>query len=301
MDQVTDQVHAGLIGEAETSLRQGDRTVDIRVRFPDSFRYDYNKIEQFPIITATKQVMPLSSLATVEQVQGENQLLRENQRLMASLTAQLKDGFDLGGTMTKVQDMMKTVKLPTGMTYEIGGQYESQQQSFRELLTVLGLAMAAVFTVLVVQFRAFRPALIMISAAPLSLAGVFGMLLITNTPLNVSSFMGIILMIGLVVKNGIILFEYVMKLREEGMPLDEALATAGRIRVRPILMTTLATLFGLLPLSLGLGSGSELQKPLALAVIGGLLLSTFITLFVMPVMYSLIVRHDAPQAPAESQ
>jgi CzcA family heavy metal efflux pump len=301
VDQVTDQVHAGLIGEAETSLRQGDRTVEIRVRFPDSFRYDYNKIAQFPIVTTTKQVMSLSSLATVEQVQGENQLLRENQRLMASLTAQLKDGFDLGGTMTKVQDMMKGVKLPTGMTYEIGGQYESQQQSFRELLTVLGLAMAAVFTVLVVQFRAFRPALIMISAAPLSLAGVFGMLLITKTPLNVSSFMGIILMIGLVVKNGIILFEYVMKLREEGMPLDEALATAGRIRVRPILMTTLATLFGLLPLSLGLGSGSELQKPLALAVIGGLLLSTFITLFVMPVMYSLLVRHDVPPPSSEAQ
>jgi CzcA family heavy metal efflux pump len=301
VDQVTDQVHAGLIGEAETSLRQGDRTVDIRVRFPDSFRYDYNKIEQFPILTATKQVMPLNALATVEHVQGENQLLRENQRLMASLTAQLAEGHDLGGTMTAVQNMMKTVKLPTGMTYEIGGQYESQQQSFRELLTVLGLALAAVFTVLVIQFRAFRPALIMISAAPLSLAGVFGMLYITKTPLNVSSFMGIILMIGLVVKNGIILFEYVGKLREEGMPLDEALATAGRIRVRPILMTTLATLFGLLPLSLGLGSGAELQKPLALAVIGGLLLSTFITLFVMPVMYSLIVRHDAPQAAPISQ
>jgi multidrug efflux pump subunit AcrB len=296
VDQVTDQVHAGLIGEADTSLRQSDRTVDIRVRFPDSFRYDYNKIEQFPILTATKQVMPLSSLATVEQVQGENQLLRENQRLMASLTAQIDEAHDLGGTMTVVQNMMKTVKLPAGMTYEIGGQYEAQQQSFRELLTVLGLALAAVFTVLVVQFRAFRPALIMISAAPLSLVGVFGMLLATGTPLNVSSFMGIILMIGLVVKNGIILFEYVAKLREEGMPLDEALAEAGRIRVRPILMTTLATLFGLLPLALGLGSGAELQKPLALAVIGGLLLSTFITLFVMPVMYSLIEHHDSPKA-----
>jgi multidrug efflux pump subunit AcrB len=120
------------------------------------------------------------------------------------------------------------------------------------------------------------------------------MLLVTGTPLNVSSLMGIILMIGLVVKNGIILFEYVAKLREEEhMPLDEALATAGRIRVRPILMTTLATLFGLLPLALGLGSGAELQKPLALAVIGGLLLSTFITLFVMPVLYSLIEHHEA--------
>jgi CzcA family heavy metal efflux pump len=301
VDQVTDQVHAGLLGEVQTSLRQGDRTVDIRVRFPDSFRYDFSKIEQFPILTATKQLMPLSSLATVEQVQGENQLLRENQRLMASLTAQIDKDHDLGHTMTAVQSMMNTIKLPTGMTYEIGGQYEAQQQSFHELLTVLGLALAAVFTVLVLQFREFGPALIMISAAPLSLAGVFGMLYLTGTPLNVSSYMGMILMIGLVVKNGIILFEYVMKLREEGMPLDEALATAGRIRVRPILMTTLATLFGLLPLSLGLGTGSELQKPLALAVIGGLLLSTFITLFVMPVMYSLIVHHEAPQKPAESQ
>jgi multidrug efflux pump subunit AcrB len=305
VEQVTDQVQAGLLGEAQTSLRQGDRTVDIRVRFPDSFRYDYSKIEQFPIMTATtpKQVMPLSSLATVEHVQSESQLLRENQRLMVSLTGRIENR-DLGSTMSDVQKMMKDVHLPTGMTYEIGGLYETQQQSFRELLTVLGLAIAAVFTVLVLQFRAFAPALIMISAAPLSLAGVFGMLFVTGTPLNVSSFMGIILMIGLVVKNGIILFEYVMKLREEGMPLDEALATAGRIRVRPILMTTLATLFGLMPLSLGLGSGSELQKPLALAVIGGLLLSTFITLFVMPVMYSLMVRHDAadaPDAPKPSQ
>jgi CzcA family heavy metal efflux pump len=295
VDQITDQVHAGLLGEVATSLRQADRTVDIRVRFPDAFRYDYGKISQFPIVTPAKQVVPLGSVATSERVQGENQLLRENQRLMVSLTARLEDR-DLGSTMDDVQTMMNGVHLPTGMTYEIGGQYEAQQQSFRELLTVLGLALAAVFTVLVIQFRAFRPALIMISAAPLSLVGVFGMLLITGTPLNVSSFMGIILMIGLVVKNGIILFEYVAKLREEGMPLDEALAEAGRIRVRPILMTTLATLFGLLPLALGLGSGAELQKPLALAVIGGLLLSTFITLFVMPVMYSLIEHHEAPTA-----
>ncbi|MGH8337940.1 MAG: efflux RND transporter permease subunit, partial [Gammaproteobacteria bacterium] len=120
-----------------------------------------------------------------------------------------------------------------------------------------------------------------------SLVGVFAMLKLTGTPLNVSSLMGIILMVGLVVKNGIILFEYVHKLqREENLPLREALVQAGRIRVRPILMTTLATLFGLLPLALGLGSGAELQKPLALAVIGGLLLSMFITLLVVPILYS---------------
>jgi multidrug efflux pump subunit AcrB len=187
--------------------------------------------------------------------------------------------------------MMGSIALPTGTSYEIGGQYESQQASFHELLYVLALALGAVFIVLVIQFRAFMPALIILSAAPLSLVGVFAMLWITRTALNVSSFMGIILMVGLVVKNGIILFEYVQKLREEEkMPLVEALVAAGKIRIRPILMTTLATLFGLLPLALGIGSGAELQKPLALAVIGGLLLSTFITLVVMPVLYSFVER-----------
>ena len=161
---------------------------------------------------------------------------------------------------------------------------------------VLALALAAVFTVLVVQFREFTPALIIISAAPLSLLGVFGLLRITGTPLNVSSLMGIILMVGLVVKNGIILFEYFHKLQDEGhLSLTDALVEAGKIRVRPILMTTLCTLFGLLPLALGLGAGAELQRPLAIAVIGGLLLSMAVTLLVMPVMYSVLhrpVKHE---------
>lgn len=294
-DQVTQQVSAGLLGATETQLREADRTVDIRVRFPDSFRYDYNDILQFPILAASKQIVPLSSLAQIEQANGANALQRENQRLMVTLTARLENR-DLGSAIRDVEKMMSGVSLPTGTTYEIGGQYESQQSSFHDLLSVLGLALGAVFVVLVVQFRAFAPALIILSAAPLSLFGVFGMLLITGTALNVSSFMGIILMVGLVVKNGIILFEYVNKHWEQGkMPLGEALVLAGKIRVRPILMTTLATLFGLLPLALGIGSGAELQKPLARAVIGGLLFSTFITLLVMPVLYSLLERKSTSE------
>jgi len=292
-DQVTQQVSAGLLGAIQTQFREADRTVDVRVRFPDSFRYNYNNILQFPILSASKQIVPLSSLATVDQANGANALKRENQRLMVTLTARLENR-DLGSAIRDVQKMMSGISLPTGTTYEIGGQYESQQTSFRDLLSVLGLALGAVFVVLVIQFRAFAPALIILSAAPLSLVGVFAMLLITGTALNVSSFMGIILMVGLVVKNGIILFEYVHKLwEEEKMPLGEALVLAGKIRVRPILMTTLATLFGLLPLALGIGSGAELQRPLALAVIGGLQLSTFLTLLVMPVLYSLLERRAA--------
>jgi CzcA family heavy metal efflux pump len=290
-DQVSQQVSAGLLGLTETQLREADRSVDIRVRFPDSFRYNYSDVLQFPVLSVSKQIVPLSSLAQVDQVHGDNQLLRENQRLMVSLTARLENPNDLGRAIADVKKMMAGIALPTGTSFEIGGQYESQQASFRDLLSVLALALGAVFVVLVLQFRAFIPALIILSAAPLSLVGVFAMLWVTGTALNVSSFMGIILMVGLVVKNGIILFEYVQKLRdEEKMPLDEALVAAGKIRIRPILMTTLATLFGLLPLALGIGSGAELQKPLALAVIGGLLLSTFITLLVMPVLYSFAGR-----------
>jgi CzcA family heavy metal efflux pump len=290
-DQVSQQVSAGLLGLTETQLREADRSVDIRVRFPDSFRYNYSDILQFPVLSASKQIVPLSSLAQVDQVHGDNQLLRENQRLMVSLTARLENPNDLGRAIGDVRKMMARIVLPTGTSFEIGGQYESQQASFRDLLSVLALALGAVFIVLVVQFRNLLPALIILSAAPLSLVGVFAVLWVTGTALNVSSFMGIILMVGLVVKNGIILFEYVQKLREQmNMSLDEALVAAGTIRIRPILMTTLATLFGLLPLALGVGSGAELQRPLALAVIGGLLVSTFITLLVMPVLYSFAGR-----------
>jgi multidrug efflux pump subunit AcrB len=288
-EQVSQQVTAGLLGISETQFRQADRTIGIRLRFPDSFRGDYSSVRQFPLVTPSKQILPLSSIAQVEEVRGENQLQRENQRLMVTLTARLQD-LDLGTAIREVANVIKQTSFPLNTSYEIGGQYESQQSSFHDLLFVLGLALGVVFIVLVIQFRSLGPALIILSAAPLSLLGVFVMLFVTGTALNVSSFMGIILMVGLVVKNGIILFEYVHKLlEEEKLPLDEALIAAGKIRIRPILMTTLATLFGLLPLALGLGSGAELQKPLALAVIGGLLLSTFITLLVMPVLYSLLV------------
>jgi multidrug efflux pump subunit AcrB len=293
VDQVSQQVGAGLLGLTETDLRQTDRAIGIRVRFPDSFRYNYPDVQQFPILTPSKQIVPVSALARIETVQGESELTRENQRLMVALSARLENR-GLGSAIRDVNKVLSTIQFPVGTNYEIGGLYESQQSSFRDLLSVLGLALAAVFIVLVIQFRAFAPALIIMSAAPLSLLGVFVMLFATGTALNVSSFMGIVLMVGLVVKNGIILFEYVHKLWEEqGMPLSEALVQAGKIRVRPILMTTLCTLFGLLPLALGLGAGAELQKPLALAVIGGLSISTFITLLVMPVLYSLLEQKRA--------
>jgi multidrug efflux pump subunit AcrB len=208
---------------------------------------------------------------------------------MTLVTGRL-EGRDLGSAVAEIQGKLRSLALPVGYTTEVGGQYASQRQSFRELLMVFAIAVALVFIILVVQFGRFLPAVLIILAAPLSLAGAFALLLLTGTVLNVASAMGLILLVGLVVKNGIVLLDYAHRLQAEGHPFTEALEIAGRVRLRPILMTTLCTLFGLLPLALGFGAGAELQRPLALAVIGGLSLSTFVTLYLVPLAYRALRR-----------
>ena len=211
VDQVSQQVQDGLLGFSPTDFRMSDRWFRSGFDIPIHSALKETTSSQFPIVAANKQIVSLQSLANIDQARGQNELLRENQRLMVVLTARLEDR-DLGSCNRRCEKVLADYKFPVGYTYEIGGQYETQQSSFRDLIFVLGLALAAVFTVLVIQFRAFLPALVIMSAAPMSMIGVFALLLITGTPLNVSSFMGIILMVGLVVKNGIILFEYYERL-----------------------------------------------------------------------------------------
>jgi multidrug efflux pump subunit AcrB len=250
-------------------------------------RFDPLRFPQTLIRTGEGRLIPIASVARMERSNGQAELLRENLRSMALVTGAL-EGRDLGSAVAEIRAGLGTLALPVGYSYEIGGQYESQQQSFRELLMVFGIAVVLVFTILVAQFRAWIPALLILLAAPLSLGGALLLLRLTGTEINVSAAMGIILLIGLVVKNGIMLLDFSEKLHEEGEPFETAIAHAGRIRLRPILMTTFCTLFGLMPLALGLGAGAELQRPLALAVIGGLVLSTFVTLLVVPGLYGAI-------------
>jgi multidrug efflux pump subunit AcrB len=211
---------------------------------------------------------------------------------MALVSGRL-EGRDLGSAVSEIRGALTQLPPPVGYSYEIGGQYESQQQSFRELLMVFGIAIVLVFTILVIQFRIWLPAILILLAAPLSLGGALLLLQLTGTDLNVSSAMGLILLIGLVVKNGIMLLDFSERLHAQGEPFETAIAHAGRIRLRPILMTTFCTLFGLLPLALGLGAGAELQRPLALAVIGGLTLSTPVTLLAIPGLYAAVRRRRA--------
>ena len=293
-DQISSQLATGLLGQVATAFRRSDRLVDIRVRYPDRDRFNPEWLRQFPLVTPGGGIVPLSATADLATAEGASELNREDLRQMVPVTARL-EGRDMGSGVRDVRAMMDGMRLPVGYFYVIGGLYESQQESFHSMLLVLSVALLLVFGVLVAQFRRYSSALIILSAAPLSLVGAFGLLIITGTPLNVSSFMGLILLIGLIVKNGIILLDYADRLREQEADPIEALVRAGRIRLRPILMTTLCTLFGLLPLALGLGAGAEMQKPLAVAVIGGLSVSTVITLVFVPTLILLVgKRRPAP-------
>lgn len=282
---VADAAMGALLGVPAGEVRLEDRSIAVRVRAPDTVRFNRSQLTALPVVsTQTGATVPLGTLATFTPVETRAELLREDQQQMIAMTADVS-GRSLGSVMNDVKAVLAKSPPPVGIRLELGGQYASQQEAFRGMLLVLALAAASVVAVMVLQFQSFVEALIVLLAAPLSFVGAIGLLLLTGTPLNVSSFMGLILLVGLIVKNGIILLDFTRRrMQADNLPLAQAISEAARVRLRPILMTTLCTLFGLLPLALGLGAGSELQKPLALAVIGGLTLSTPITLYVVPTL-----------------
>ncbi len=281
--QVGDAVRGAMLGAPAGDVRSQDRPIGVRVRAPDALRNDATRLGSLPLLSpVSKRVVQLSSVATLTPIETRAELDRENQQQMITMTATVSDR-SLGSVMGDVKSVLAKHPPPAGIRVELGGQYAGQQDAFHALLLVLFLAALSVTAVMVVQFQSFVEPLVVLLVAPVSFVGAIVLLLITGTQLNVSSFMGLILLVGLIVKNGIILLDFTRyRMLHDDVPLEIGLREAAKTRLRPILMTTLCTLFGLLPLALGLGAGSELQRPLALAVIGGLALSTPITLFVVP-------------------
>ncbi|HEX3069239.1 MAG TPA: efflux RND transporter permease subunit, partial [Thermoanaerobaculia bacterium] len=230
----------------------------------------------------------IDQIATINYESGQTELLREGLRQSLSVTARL-EGRDLGSAIADIQSKLgKELHLPAGTTIEYGGLFQEQQSSFRELLIALGLAIALVFLVLVVEFRSFAHPAAIVSGAVLALSGSLAALLITHTTLNVVSMMGLIMIVGIVSKNGILMLDTVEDHLRNGEDLTTALRRSGRRRFRPVLMTSLAAMLGMLPLALALGSGSELLQPLAICVIGGLLFALMLSLVVTPTIYAMI-------------
>ncbi|HEY8310287.1 MAG TPA: efflux RND transporter permease subunit, partial [Gemmatimonadaceae bacterium] len=290
---VGDVVQGALLGVPAGEVRDADRAIGVRVRAPDAIRFDANKLGQLPLVAgASHSVVPLSAVATLTPTETRAELDRENQQQMIAITTDVS-GRALSGVMSDVKAVLAAHPPPHGIRVELGGQYAGQQEAFHALLLVLLLAGLSVTAVMVVQFQSFVEPLVVLLVAPISFVGAVVRLFVTGTQLNVSSFMGLILLVGLIVKNGIILLDFTRyRMVHDNVPLEIGLRDAARTRLRPILMTTLCTLFGLLPLALGLGAGSELQRPLALAVIGGLALSTPITLYMVPSLLVLIRGRD---------
>jgi CzcA family heavy metal efflux pump len=270
-------------------LIQNGRPYTVRVRLDDTHRASLDAIQNTIFLSSTGKMATLGALAHVEQLPPQNEIRRENLQQMVAVTGRL-EGSDLGSAIARVQKTVADLHLPTSVRVTYGGTYQEQQQSFHELLQVLLLALVLVFGVLLAEFRNFSaPASILVSSI-LSTAGVIFALLITHTSFNVASFMGLIMVIGIVAKNGILLLDADQRFRSQGMSPRDAMIQAARRRLRPIVMTALAATTGMLPLAFALGSGSQMLQPLAIAVIGGLLISMALSLIVTPAVYYYLSR-----------
>jgi len=274
---------------APTPVILNDRPYTLRVRFPEANRATLEAMSNTLLLSSTGQTATLGTLAKVSEVSGQTEILRENLQREVAVTARL-EGVDMGSGMAAVQKAVSDLKLPSSIRVEYGGTYQEQQRSFRDLLKVLFLAVVLVFLVLLFEFRGLSPTIAILSSAVLSTSGVFFALLVTGETFNISSFMGVIMVIGIVAKNGILLLDADQKFRHLGYSAEEAMVQAGRRRLRPIVMTALATVAGMLPLALALGAGSQMLRPLAVAVIGGVLISMLLSLIMTPAIQYYLTK-----------
>jgi len=295
-DQLSIVTSAIIDGEpASTPVVINDRPYVVRVRYSKQSRSSLESMKNTLLVNSNGGTATLSAVADITELPGQIEVIRDNLQRDVVVAARL-EGIDLGTGVNAVQKAVNDLKLPIRVEY--AGTFKEQQKSFRELETVLLLALVLVFVVLLLEFRAFSAPLAILSSAVLSTSGVFFALLITRTTFNVSSFMGLIMVIGIVAKNGILLLDANQKFRSVGFSPEEAMVQAGRRRLRPIVMTAMAAVAGMLPLSLAIGAGSQMLQPLAIAVIGGILISMVLSLVITPAMEFFMTRkgHSVAEA-----
>lgn len=282
-------VSTAMLGETASSVLEGDRVIAIRVMVDRKQIDRVASLRELPLRAPDGTVVKLSQIANIEETPGQLELHREDLRQNVSVTARL-EGRDLGSAIADIQKKLNLDKsIPAG-TIEYGGLYKQQQESFRNLVLVLALAVFLVFTVLLMEFNSFFEPVAIVFGAVLAMFGTVLGLWLTGTTLNVVSFLGAIIGVGIVAKNGILMLDFVEHLRAEGASLEDALVRSGHRRLRPVLMTSMAAAFGMLPLAYGIGSGADMLKPLAIAVIGALCISVLLSLVATPTVYYLLRR-----------
>ncbi|HXT64012.1 MAG TPA: efflux RND transporter permease subunit [Pyrinomonadaceae bacterium] len=287
-DEIAKTASLAVSGDEASFILQQDRLIKVRVIFPPDVRTSLDKVRALQVRSASGQMFHMDQVADVEYEKGQTEIGRENLRQMVSVTGRL-EGKDLGTAIGEIRTQLaKDVKLPPGMTIEYGGLYQEQQSSFRELMISLILAVLLVFITLLIEFRSFAHPIAIVTGAVLAIGGVLLGLFITGMTLNVVSLMGMIMIVGIVAKNGILMLDAVEDHLEGGDTLREALLRSGRRRFRPVLMTSLAAMLGMLPLALAIGAGAELLQPLAIGVIGGLTMALVLSLVVTPTVYAML-------------
>lgn len=290
---VADTLETVIGGRRASQFRQEGREFNILVRLNEQQRASISQLPDITVATPSGQNIPIGNLVTMQRREGPVSLERQDQERLVRVTA----GYakrDLGSIMRDVDERLRGMRMPSGFSLNYGAEYEEQQKSFRELLFCLILAVVLVYMVMAAEFESLRDPLIILFSIPLAGVGVALALFLTDTTFNMQAFIGAILLAGIAVNNAIVLIDYTILLRErDGLALRHAVELAGRRRLRPILMTTLSTILGLIPMSLGIGEGAEVQSPMARVVIGGMITSTLITLLFIPTIYTMIEERGA--------
>ena len=284
--EVAQAVQTNVGGSRAAAFRQGGEQFPIMVRLQPEDRLSVKDLDNVSIRTPSGQTVPISSLITMNRGRGPTEIRRINGQRVTYISATLESGAVLGEVVERSREALSDIALPEGFSIVFGGEYREQQKAQQDFLIAIIMALVLIYIVMAGQFERFLDPLIVMFSVPLVIIGVVPTLLLTGTTVNIQSVMGLVMLIGIVVNNAIVLVDYInLMRRERGLELFDAVAEAGRLRLRPILMTTLTTVLGLVPLALGIGAGAEIQAALARVVIGGLTASTLITLGLIPVAY----------------
>jgi len=288
-DDVATAVQTAMIGQTASSVLQGDRLVDIRVLVDPCDVDRIASIRNLPLRCPDGTLVKLSQVVDIVEEPGQLELRREDLRQDVAVTARL-EGRDLGSAMTEIRNRLSNDESIPPEIVEFGGLYQQQQESFLHLLIILAMAVFLVFTILIPEFRSFSGPVAIVFGAILAMFGAILALYISGTSLNVVSLLGAIIGVGIVAKNGILMLDFASVLQVSGIDLENALIQAGKRRLRPVLMTSGTTALGMLPLAYGVGSGADMLRPLAIAVIGAVCMSVLLSLIATPVVYNVLIK-----------
>ena len=289
--QVGNTIQTYSLGRVATKYREGDDEFDIRVQLQEKYRDDLDDIKNIPIMTPSNSLIKLSQIATITKDEGPIEINRENQGRVVTILANIA-GRDLGSVMTDVRENLADLEkaLPGGYFLEYGGQYEDMQDAFLIMIGVFALASLLVYMIMASQFESFSHPLVIMFTIPLGVIGVVIALLVTGKTVSLISLIGFIILGGIAVNNGIVMVDYINQLKRRGTEIKEAILKGCAVRLRPVLITALTTMIGMLPMAVSTSAGSEMRAPMAISVIGGLFVTTLLTLFVIPIMYSLFEK-----------